>query len=101
MASEDSSEQDIFPPSAQLCVLHYLFFVVAYCIAKALSKILDKPLPWEDEQILRDDARAAQDEEFMNEDLRIKIIKCYRYLVKVIFFSISIFYDIYNTRPYV
>lgn len=88
MASEDWSEQDIFPPSAQLSVFHYLFFVFAYCIAKALSKILDNPLPWENEQILRDDARAAQDEEFMNEDLRVKIIKCYRYLAKVIFFSI-------------
>lgn len=88
MASEDSSEQDIFPPSAQLSVLHYLFFVVVYCLAKALSKILDKSLPWEDEQILRADARAAQDEQCMNEDLRIKIIKCYRYLAKVIFFPI-------------
>lgn len=88
MAFEDKSEQDIFPPSAQLSVLHYLFFAFAYCIAKALSKILDKPLPWEDEQILGDDARAAQDEEFINEDLRVKIIKCYRYLAKVIFFLI-------------
>lgn len=88
MASEDSSEQDIFPPSAQLSVFYYLFFVFAYCIAKALSIILDKPLPWEDEQILRDDARAAQNEEFMNEVLRFKLIKCYRYLAKVIFLPI-------------
>lgn len=87
MASEDSSEHKL-KTSPKLSVFYYLFFVSAYCIAKALSKILDKSFPWEDEQILSDDARAAQNEECMTEVLRVKLIKCYRYLAKVIFFPI-------------
>lgn len=88
MASEDSSEQYKLKISTNQIVFYFLFFVVAFRIAKALSKILYMPFPWEDEQILRDDARAAQNEECMTEVLRVKLIKCYRYLTKVIFFPI-------------